>query len=37
VCRGGVGDIGIISVGFDFLDPCQICKMVVLVFAYDLG
>ena len=37
VCRGGVSDIGVISVGFDFLDPCQICEMVVLVFTYDLG
>ena len=37
VCLGGVSDIGIISVGFDFLDPCQICKMVVLVFTYNFG
>ena len=33
----GVGDSGVISVRFDFLDPCQIFKMAVLVFAYDFG
>ena len=32
-----VGDIGVISVGLNFLDPRQVCEMVVLVLPYDFS
>ena len=37
MCHCGVGNVGVIIVGFNFLDPYQVCKMGVLIFAYDFG
>jgi hypothetical protein len=33
VCCGGIDDCCVIVSGFGFLDPCQVCEMVVLIYA----
>jgi hypothetical protein len=35
MCRGSICNFWIVVAGFCFLNPCQICEMVVFIFAND--
>jgi hypothetical protein len=37
MCHGSICDCRIVVAGFCFLDPCQICELVVFLFANDFG